>query len=334
MAALRAGLVGLGMMGRHHARVLRDLDGVELVAVVDPAGDLHRVAGEAAVLASVQELVDAGVDYAVVAVPTAFHEETALALAAAGVHALIEKPLAPDSATARRITAAFADAGLVGAVGHVERYNPALQQMRARLEAGELGEVFQVATRRQGPFPARVADVGVVMDLGTHDIDLTAWVERSSFASISARTAHRSGRAHEDLLAAVGQLRSGTITNHLVNWLSPVKERTTTVTGDKGTFVADTLTADLTFYANGTLSTPWEGIAAFRGVTEGDVIRYAIPKPEPLRTEHEAFRDAVLGRRADVVTLVEACGTVEVAEAAVASAATGQTVQLPEPEQR
>ena len=81
--------------------------------------------------------------------------------------------------------------------------------------------------------------------------------------------------------------------NHLVNWLSPLKERSTVVTGDRGCFVADTLTADLTFYANGAIDTEWEALRAFRGVAEGDMIRYAIPKREPLLVEHERFRDAV-----------------------------------------
>ena len=83
--------------------------------------------------------------------------------------------------------------------------------------------------------------------------------------------------------------------SHLVNWLSPLKERSTVVTGDRGCFVADTLTADLTFYANGAIDTEWEALRAFRGVAEGDMIRYAIPKREPLLVEHERFRDAVEG---------------------------------------
>ena len=94
----------------------------------------------------------------------------------------------------------------------------------------------------------------------------------------------------------IGRLADGTVVNHLVNWLSPMKERVTIVTGEKGCFVADTLTADLTFYANSSVATipAWEAMQAFRGVSEGDMVRYAIAKPEPLRTELEAFRDAVL----------------------------------------
>lgn len=330
MANLRAGLIGLGMMGRHHARVLRDLPGVDLVAVADPAGDPHRVAGNLPLLGSIDEIIETGVDYCMVAVPTAFHRDIGLALASAGVHAMIEKPLAPDTDSALALTDAFESADLVGAVGHIERYNPALQNLRTRLAEGELGRVYQVVTRRQGPFPARIADVGVVKDLATHDIDLTAWVVQQPFRSVAARTALMSGREHEDLVAVVGQLADGTVTSHLVNWLSPLKERVTIVTGERGAFVADTLTADLTFFANGEVPTTWDDIAQFRGVSEGDMVRYAIAKPEPLRTEHEAFRDAVLGKESDIVTMRQGLAIVAVAEAVLESASTGQMVDLPD----
>jgi predicted dehydrogenase len=325
---LRAGLIGLGMMGRHHARVLRSLDDVELVAVADPGGDVHGVADGLPVEADVHGLLRHRLDLCVVAVPTALHEDIGLALAAAGVHALVEKPLAQDVAGAQRLAAAFEAAGLVGAVGHIERYNPALQTLRVHLEAGDLGAIYQVITRRQGPFPNRIADVGVVKDLATHDIDLTAWVTQSAYTSVSARVAHKSGREHEDLVAAVGQLADGTITNHLVNWLSPMKERVTIVTGERGCYVADTLTADLTLFRNASIPTEWDQIARFRGVSEGDMIRYAIAKPEPLRVEHEAFRDAVLGKDSDIVTMRQGLATVAVAEAVLESARTGTTAEV------
>ncbi|HEV7148479.1 MAG TPA: Gfo/Idh/MocA family oxidoreductase [Pedococcus sp.] len=328
MANLRAGLIGLGMMGRHHARVLASLEGVDLVAVADAGGDPHSVAGGRPIHATVEELISERLDYCMVAVPTALHEQIGLALAEAGVHTMIEKPLAQDTPSAERLAKAFADQGLVGAVGHIERYNPALQQARARLEAGELGDVYQVATRRQGPFPARIADVGVVKDLGTHDIDLTAWVTQQRYTSVAARTTYKSGREHEDLVAIVGQLSNGTVTNHLVNWLSPLKERVTIITGERGAFVADTLTADLTFHANGEVTTTWDDISRFRGVSEGDTIRYAIAKPEPLRVEHQNFRDAVLGKDADIVTMSQGLEVVRVAEACIESATTGRVVTL------
>ena len=141
MADMRAGLIGLGMMGRHHARILRDLEGVELVAVADPVGDPHRVATGMEVLPDIHALIRAGIDIAVVAIPTRFHAEAAFALAEAGVHTLVEKPIAEDTDTGHRVADAFRSRGLVGVVGHVERFNPALQQLRARLANGDAGVV-------------------------------------------------------------------------------------------------------------------------------------------------------------------------------------------------
>lgn len=328
MGNLRAGLIGLGMMGRHHARNLRSIDGVDLVAVADPAGDPHGLAGGLDVQPSVEALIAQGLDYVVVATPTMYHEEVGLQLAEAGVHALIEKPLAKTAEGAWSLARAFADKGLVGAVGHIERYNPALQNLRKRLEAGEIGDLYQICTRRQGPFPARIADVGVIKDLASHDIDLTAWVTQRKYELVAARTMFKAGREYEDMVSATCQLEGGLMSNHLVNWLTPTKERLTIVTGEKGMFVADTLTADLTFYANGTVTTTWDDIAQFRGVSEGNVTRFAIAKPEPLRTEHENFRDAVLGLDADIVTMEKGARVVEVCEAMITSGLTNEFVRV------
>lgn len=328
MGDLRVGLIGLGMMGRHHARVVRELDGVELVAVADAYGDPHGVAGDLPLCGSVDELISQRIDMAVCAVPTGLHEEVGLALAAAGVHTMVEKPIASTIEGGVKLAEAFEAAGLVGAVGHIERFNPALQSLRSRIENGDLGDVYQLATRRQGPFPSRIADVGVVKDLGTHDIDLTSWLAQSPYKSVSARTSTRSGRPHEDMVTASCQLANGVITSHLVNWLSPMKERLTVVTGEKGAFVADTLTADLTFYENGTVNTEWEAVSNFRGVSEGNITRLALTKREPLKAEHEAFRDAVRGERNDVVTMREGLNTLRVAEAMIESAQTGQMVDV------
>lgn len=330
-AVLRAGMVGLGAMGRNHLRVLGLLDGVELVGAVDPAFDGDHAAPGVPVMKELEELIALGVDYVVVAAPTGLHETLGLQLAEAGVSALIEKPLAHSVEAAQRLVDAFESRGLVAGVGHIERYNPSLQSLRSRLANGDLGDVYQVVTRRQGPFPARIADVGVVKDLATHDIDLTSWVTGAQYTSVSARTSRQSGREHEDMVVVVGELDSGTVVNHLVNWLSPLKERSTVVTGQKGCFVADTLTADLTFYANGAVTSEWEAVRNFRGVSEGDMTRFAIAKREPLLVEHERFRDAVAGTGDDIVTLRQGLRTVEVSAAVLRSAEEGVTVStIPE----
>jgi len=122
------------------------------------------------------------------------------------------------------------------------------------------------------------------------------------------------------MLVAIGQLEGGAIVNHLVNWLSPFKERNTTVIGEHGALVADTLTSDLTFFENGTQANSWDGISTFRGVAEGKVERFALNKIEPLLAEHQAFRDAVISRSAgNIVTLAQGMETVRVADQLIVS---------------
>jgi len=309
------------MMGRNHVRVAAGLEGLDLVGLADPIGDRFGVAGSTPVYETPEQLIEVGIDMAIVAAPTGDHERLGLLLADAGVHTLIEKPLAVTTEAAIALRDAFEAKGLVGCVGHIERYNPALQQLKKRLGEGQAGNVFQIATRRIGPFPARIQDVGVVKDLATHDLDLTAWIAGSPYASVDARTAHKTGREHEDLVAITGQLEDGTVTNHLVNWLSPTKERLTMVTGTRGAFIADTISGDLTWFANADVPTEWSTMSVLRGVAEGDMIRYAYPKREPLVVEHEAFRDAVLGKSLGVVTMAQGVRVVSVAEQVLESAA-------------
>lgn len=328
MTTLRMGLIGLGAMGRHHARISRQIEGVDLVAIADARGDRFGVAGELEVLPDVEALIAVGIDAAIVAVPTIEHEAVALKLAEAGVHTMIEKPIAVDPDAGHRVAQAFEAAGLVGAVGYVERCNPAILELRRRLAEGELGQVYQILTRRQGPFPSRISDVGVVKDLATHDIDLTAFVAASAYREVYGRVTYRSGREFEDMVVISGELATGVIVNHVVNWLSPMKERLTVVTGERGAFVADTMQADLTFYANGTIPTEWASVAHFRGVSEGDMVRYAISKPEPLRVEQEQFRDAVLGKPAEIVTMAESVHTLDVVEAVLSSSREGRAIRL------
>lgn len=325
---VRMAVVGLGMMGRHHVRLARSTEGVDLVGVHDPLGDPHGVAAGVPMYPTLEALLEARIDAAIVATPTDDHLAVGSMLAEAGVHLLIEKPLATDVRAGSRLLAAIEKAGVIGAVGHVERFNPAIRALKRRLLDLELGELYQISTSRQGPFPDRVRDVGVIKDLGTHDIDLTMWISGESYASVSARVAHRAGRPHEDLVVAIGELQSGLVTTHEVNWLTPTKERRIVVTGAKGRYVADTVTSDLFFFENGSVATEWDAISSFRGVVEGDMIRYAIPKPEPLALEHAGFRDAVRTGRGDIVPAIDGLAVLRVADAMARSAANG-TVEVP-----
>jgi predicted dehydrogenase len=328
---LRGAVVGLGMIGRHHARLLQSTERVAFAGAVDPGGDRYRsVYDRSRLFASLEELLEREVpDFAVVAVPTDLHLPVAEQLAAAGVSLLLEKPLAATGQQAQQIVQLCQAAGVRAAVGHVERFNPALQEMRRRLREGQIGRLFTVTTIRSGPFPARVQDVGVVKDLATHDLDLLSWLSDSTIASVAAQIQHLSGRAHEDLVLATGALRSGAAFSIAVDWVSPAKVRRTRVLGERGMLEADTLTGDLYFYENAEVRVVWDTSQQFRGVSEGNVTRYALQRDEPLRLELEAFLDHLQdGTDADVVSLAQGAAIVRAAEAVLESASAGQTIHL------
>ena len=329
MNSVRAGVVGLGVMGRNHVRVMSSLPDVEIVGASDPQPSGTGSILGCPVYTDIEDLIRLGLDYCVVATPTSTHEQIACRLASAGVHCLIEKPVAHTVQAAAEMVATFEKYGVLGAVGHVERFNSAVIQAKARMSSGGLGQIYQVLTRRQGPFAARVVDVGVAKDLASHDIDLTMFITGAHFRSVTASAASPSGRPYEDLLIVGGHLTDDTMTNHVVNWLSPFKERQTLVTGEKGSFLMDTLTADLTFFENGAEDLGWPQLTQFRGYKEGSVTRFAFPKQEALLTEHLQFLKMMRGEANSSVSLLEGLGILEVIDAILVSASTSQVVVLP-----
>lgn len=328
---LRGAIVGLGMMGRHHARLLQASPRVDFAGAVDPLGDRHgAVRDPGDVHETVDELLERGrPDFAIIAVPTDEHLAVAGTLAAAGVHMLIEKPLAGSVREGEQIIAACRAAGVRAAVGHVERFNPALIELRRRTEEGQVGEVFLIGTERCGPFPDRVKDVGVVKDLATHDLDLVGWLGKSPIDLVAAQTAHKTGRAHEDLVLATGRLKTGLAFSITVDWLTPTKIRRMRILGDRGMLVADTLTSDLVFHENGSVTSEWDSSQALRGVAEGNSTRYALRRREPLLVELEAFCEFVRGGEdSPTVSLEEGLQTVRCAEKVLESAREAQTVRV------
>lgn len=329
MSKIKFGLVGYGSMGRNHARVLKSLENVELLGIADSNAALGESLDGTARVGSVDEIINLGIEACVVAAPTTLHREIAEKLASAKVATLIEKPLASTPEDAQAIVDAFAKSSTLGAVGHIERYNPAIQELKKRLDQGQLGKVFQIVTQRQGPFPARIGDVGVISDLASHDVDLTGFVSSSQYEYVMSSTAHMSGRTHEDLVSVTGKLKNGIVVNHIVNWLSPLKERQTIVTGEHGAFVASTLTGDLTFYENSQSVNDWEAVANFRGVAEGNVTRYSFMKHEPLKNELLAFVNAILNlNESQVVTLEEGQAVVRTCNAIMLSARNSEKISI------
>ena len=301
----KVAIIGFGVMGKNHFRALNELQETEVVAVFDENTNNLKNLPSKIIANSIEELSETPIDYCVIAVPTSHHEQVALKIADLGFNALIEKPIANDSESAVKIKDTFENRNLVLGVGHIERFNPSIMEAKKRLLKQELGKIYQISTRRQNGFPVRISDVGVVKDLATHDIDLTMFLSDSDYSNIFSRASYRSGRESEDLISVTAELENGIIVNHLVNWVSPFKERVVTVLGEKGAFVCDTLLGDLTFYENASFESDWDSVINFRGASEGSVTRYSILKKEPLKVEHLNFIDYINGIK-DVTAIVTA----------------------------
>jgi predicted dehydrogenase len=330
----RAALIGLGAMGRNHLRVLSDLDGTELVAVcdqdaaaVEAASRKHSVPG----YRSWDEMLDRErLDAAVVAVPTRFHVDAGLAALQRGLHVFVEKPIATSLEEGRQLLDAAASADRVFAVGHIERFNPAVRELKLRLEAGEIGRLYQLQARRQGPFPARIRDVGVVIDLATHDVDVMCSLAGSDVHRLYAETEQRIHTDHEDILNALLKFDSGVLGVLQVNWLTPTKIRELSVLGERGMFVCNYLTQELTHFKNAGVAALSEASRHPLAVTEGEAVSFPIKQAEPLKLELQSFMQAVRGEHEVEVDGEAGLRALHLALAMVTAAAESRVIGKPE----
>jgi len=191
-----------------------------------------------------------------------------------------------------------------------------------------LGRVFQIDARRQGPFPARVKDVGVVIDLAVHDLDVMRFISNADIVRVYAETERRIHSTHEDLLTGLVRLSDNTVGTLMINWLTPTKIRELQVIGERGMFRVDYLTQDLYFYENATTSIGDWPFRVLRGVSEGRMIRHVVAKKEPLRAELEAFMAAVRGEIPVAVGGQDGLRVLELAQAIVTSGQENHAVTM------
>jgi hypothetical protein len=317
-AALRLGVIGVGVMGSNHARVLAGLSGITLVGVADPdrgQRDLvNRVLGCPA-LDNFEALLKLGLDAVTIAAPTHLHEEIALACIAQGIHVLVEKPIASSVQEGRNIIAAARRSGVTLMVGHVERFNPAVIAIKEALR-GE--DILSIAITRVGPFPPRMSNVGIVIDLAVHDIDLIRWFTDSDIVEVQPQLSNAVAE-REDIALLQFRTASGVLAHINTNWLTPFKARNVTVATRGKYLMGDLLTRQVTecfgFQPDGAYS--------MRHVSVGH--------DEPLRAELIAFAEAVRTGRTPAVTGEEGVESLEIATRCLAGRTVVEPVLQPAP---
>jgi UDP-N-acetylglucosamine 3-dehydrogenase len=297
---LRVGVVGVGVMGSNHARVLAGLPGIRLVGVADPDHQQARfVAGALGTTAvdDVDALLPLGIDAVTIAAPTHLHHDIALTCIKRGIHVLVEKPIASNPEEGRSIVAAARRAGVTLMVGHVERFNPAVETVKEAIR-GE--EILSIAITRVGPFPPRMSNVGVVIDLAVHDIDLIRWFTDSEIVDVQPLTANAVAE-REDIALLQFRTTSGVLAQINTNWLTPFKARTVHVATRDKYIIGDLLTRQVTecfgFQPDGSYS----------------MRHLSVGYTEPLRTELIAFFSAIRQGGAPIVSGEEGVASLEIA---------------------
>ncbi len=337
MREVRLAVIGVGRMGTNHARILSEMENVRLAAVCDADRDAAEKIARRYLIPSVYTEIDELVeqekpDGAVIAVPTAEHSQAAEKCFRARVHALIEKPLASSPQQCTSILEQAAAAGVQVLSGHIERFNPVVLQLKQYLQENFLGKIFYIETVRSGPFPKRLygSKDGVVIDLAVHDLDLVNYL----FGRLEHLYAHyiQTDSHRQDIYARVMlRTQNGVLGSSEFSWISPRKQRSISIYGDKGLLVGNLVDQEVWFYENGDVGIDYSDNyyqnVIWGRVSEGKVIKFPTKKEEPLRKELEYFCRLMLGEIKDYDPLHGKLA-VEYSQAVLESGRSGQLVRF------
>jgi len=303
---LNVAVIGVGSMGKNHARIYSELDNVNLIAVSDTNEELAKTVSEKYKCKFYTDYKDMlnneKIDIASIVVPTEHHKQVALDVIDRKINILLEKPIASTIDDAKKIIEQSKKNNVKMMIGHIERFNPVITELKKRLENNELGKIFMIDMNRVGPFPERIRDVGVVIDLAVHDLDMLRYLTGSEIVKYHSETEKKIHTTHEDMICAVLKLDDGIVCHLNVNWLTPTKIRNMYVIGERGMFLANYITQELYFYDNNII----ESVS-----TE---TKLPIEKKEPLLIEIKHFIDCVENNKEPLVSAKDGLKVLEQAE--------------------
>ena len=309
---MRAGVIGIGAMGQHHVRIYSEMEDVELVGISDISESrVNELSGQYGVKGYTDhmQLLKQDLDVVSIVVPTTLHKPIGFDAINAGVNILMEKPIADTLENARELTDAAKSAGIKLMVGHIERFNPAVMKLKEIIESDILGKIVSISTRRVGPYNPRIRDVGVILDIGVHDIDVISYLygkKINEVYAIAGANIH-SMDDHAAIMLRFDHEFSGLVE---VNWLTPHKIRKLTAIGLKGVAYLD--------YIEQTVE-----------VHDGEWIRKAkIEKEEPLKKELEYFINAILKSKEPKPSGDDGIHALEVAMAAIESYSKAKAIEI------
>ncbi len=330
MAKLNVAVIGVGSMGKNHARIFSELNDVKLVAVCDANKDCAREIAEKYNAKSYSDcremLKKEKLDAVSICVPTKLHKDIALDAIKSKINILVEKPIATTTAEANEMIKAAEKNNVKLMVGHIEQFNPVVIELKKRIK--DIGNIFQVHCQRLSLFPQRIIDVGVVIDLAIHEIYVLKYLLGSKVKRVYAETAQRFHSSNEDLLVGTLRFENNILGVISANWLTPKKVRQIKVTGEKGMFVANYMTQELYFYEKQFASKYSDYGSQFKMGTEGEKIKIDVKSSEPLRNELEAFIECIKGNKEPPVTGKDGLEALEIAQKFLESAKNNKVISM------
>jgi UDP-N-acetylglucosamine 3-dehydrogenase len=293
---IRAAVIGYGVMGRNHTRILRSFPEINVVGVCDPA--LREDIGVPVYGDCTKLFAEQSLDLAVIAVPTPLHHAVVSSCVERGISVFIEKPVTATVAEARSVLKMVSSARVKAAVGHVERFNPVVQALKRELAAREL---FSISFTRVGHMPPRIADVGVLTDLAVHDIDLVRFVTGKAITHSSIYKSRKINDHHEDCANVSFELEGNVLATITTNWLTPFKRRKIEVTTQEGYFEADLIAQELREFS------------AYKDDDTFLTRSCPVRKGEPLMGELRALVGYLrTGERGDLASVEDSLATLEI----------------------
>lgn len=293
---IRVGVVGVGEMGQHHVRIYNEIEDADLVGITDV--NERRVKETAKqyktkAFIDYKDLLKEDLDAVSIVVPSQLHKRVALEFIKEGVNCLIEKPIATNIEDAKEIIKEAETNNLKLAIGHIERFNPAVTKLKEIIENGILGKMLLISTRRVGPFVPRITDVGIIVDSATHDIDVVRYLLGKEPIEIFAKSGWIKNKKGDH---AIVLLDFGNVSASIeVNWFTPHKVRTLVATGTEGIAYLDYLKQKVIIY-----NSDWKMIPK-------------IENKEPLKIELEHFLGYVKNNKKPLVDGYEGLKVLEIA---------------------
>lgn len=325
---MRIGVIGIGAMGKNHVRVYSEIDDVELVGV----SDIDEKNGKAIArkfnceyfpdYTNLLEKVDA----VTIAVPTSQHSEIGKAAIERGVHILMEKPLAKTIEQSKELVELSRKKGIVLAVGHIERHNPVVRHLKKLLEENTFGKIFNMTSRRVSNYPKRIRDVGVIMDLAVHDIDICRYLAGTDVDMVFSVAGASGHTRFEDHATIMLKFKNDILGIVDTNWLTPMRVRGLSVTCERSFIQVDYMAQSLQISTSklGEL----DETNLFKLPLEMETVSVGLKKEEPLKKEIEDFIGAIEQNRSPLVTGEDGIMIIRLAEAAMCSAREGKAITI------